>query len=267
MNKSAFLLGGLIIATLSADLAWAQKTGGPGIFTCVDRNGRRLTADRPIAECVDREQRELGPSGVVRRQIGPTLTEHERTAAEVVRRKETEERNRVLEERRRDRALTAHYPDKATHDIERTAAVQLVDDVTATAEKRIEELQAQRKTFETEMEFYARDPSKAPLSLRSRMAENQESINEQHRFIAGQAAEKRRVHQRFDLELAQLRKLWGPQQATAGNAPSGAAGASPAVAPASSLTPAPSGAGRVQSSPSSLFPSPDVPVVLRSHAS
>ena len=213
MSKSAWIVGGVLLATLGADLAWAQAPGtSGGIYTCVDRNGRRLTADRPIAECLDREQRELGPSGIVRRQIGPSLTEQERAAQEAQRRKEAEARARELEERRRERVLTARYPDKATHDVERAAAIQMVDDVTATAEKRLVELAQQRKAFDVEMEFYKKDPSKAPMALRRKIAENEESIAEQQRFIAGQDQEKRRVHQRFDVELAQLRKLWDAQR-------------------------------------------------------
>ena len=213
MSKSAWIVGGVLLASLGADGAWAQAPGASGsIYTCVDRNGRRLTADRPIAECLDREQRELGPSGTVRRQIGPSLSEQERAAQEVQRRKEAEARARALEERRRERALTARYPDKPTHDVERAAAIQLVDDVTAIAEKRLAELAQQRKAFDVEMEFYKKDPAKAPLSLRRKIAENEESIAEQQRFIAGQDQEKRRVHQRFDVELAQLRKLWDAQR-------------------------------------------------------
>nr|WP_121941707.1 DUF4124 domain-containing protein [Acidovorax sp. 100] len=213
MSKSAWIMGGVLLATLGADWARAQAPGtSSGIYTCVDRNGRRLTADRPIAECLDREQRELGPSGIVRRQIGPSLTEQERAAQEAQRRKEAEARARELEERRRERALTARYPDKATHDVERAAAIQLVDDVTATAEKRLVELAQQSKAFDVEMEFYKKDPNKAPMALRRKIAENEDSIAEQQRFIAGQDQEKRRVHQRFDVELAQLRKLWDAQR-------------------------------------------------------
>lgn len=207
-------MGGVLLATLGAEVNLAQAQGAPagGIYTCVDRNGRRLTADRPIPECLDREQRELSPSGITRRQIGPSLTELERAALEVQKRKEAEEQARAVEERRRERVLVARYPDKATHDVERAAAIQLIDDVAATAEKRIVELKQQRKTFDVEMEFYKKDPNKAPMGLRRKLAENEESIAEQQRFIAGQDQEKRRVHQRFDTELAQLRKLWDSQR-------------------------------------------------------
>ena len=205
-------MGAVVLATLGTDAAWSQATSAASIYTCVDRNGRRLTADRPIAECLDREQRELSPSGMTRRQLGPSLTEHERAALEAQRRKEAEARSRELEERRRERVLTTRYPDKATHDVERFAAIQQLDDVTATAEKRMAELKEQRKALDVEMEFYKRDPARAPMFLRRKIAENEDSIAEQLRFIAGQDQEKRRVHQRFDVELAQLRKLWESQR-------------------------------------------------------
>ncbi len=227
MSKSAWIVGAAVCAMLGAELARAQpQAPAGGIYTCVDRHGRRITADRPIPECLDREQRELGPSGTVRRQIGPSLSENERAEQEAQRRKEAEEQAQVREERRRERVLTTRYPDKATHDIERAAAIQLVDDVTATAEKRVEELKQQRKVFDTEMEFYKRDPNKAPMVLRRKIAENEESLAEQQRFLAGQDQVKRRVHQRFDTELAQLRKLWVSQRLPAGADP--AAAASPA---------------------------------------
>ena len=102
MSKSAWVTGGLVLLLAGAEFAAAQPQGASGsIYTCVDRNGRRLTADRPIPECLDREQRELSPSGTTRRQIGPSLTEIERAAQEAQRRKDEEERARVVEERRR----------------------------------------------------------------------------------------------------------------------------------------------------------------------
>ena len=221
-----------MLLTLGAELASAQSQGATGgIYTCVDRNGRRLTADRPIPECLDREQRELSPSGITRRQIGPSLTELERAAQDAQNRKDAEERARVVEERRRERVLVARYPDKAAHDVERAAAIQMVDDVTATAEKRTLELKAERKKLDVEMEFYKKDPNKAPMTLRRKIAEIDDSLAEQQRFIAGQDQEKRRVHARFDTELAQLRKLWDAQRV-----PPSAASA--VAAPAASAVPA-----------------------------
>ena len=196
--------------------AWAQSGASSGtglsIYTCVDKNGRKLTSDRPIPECVDREQRELGPSGTVRRVLGPTLTEHERTALIAKQRKEREEQQRIIEERRRERAIVARYPHKATHDIERAVAIDLIDGASLAAAQHIQTLRDQRVKLDVEMEFYRQDPNKAPMTLRRQIAENEENIQERQRFLGVQAQEKRRVHQRFDLELMQLQRLWAEQK-------------------------------------------------------
>ena len=76
---------------LLSPVAWAQPKPPQEVYTCIDKTGRRITADRPIADCVDREQRILDHTGAERRRIGPTLTEHERAALEVQRRKEAKD--------------------------------------------------------------------------------------------------------------------------------------------------------------------------------
>lgn len=211
---------GLMLLALLGD-AWAQSAPATQVYSCVDRQGRRLTADRPIPECGDREQRVLDGTGLERRRIGPALTELERAAQEAERRREAEERARVAEERRRERALVARYPDKAAHDQERTAALQQIDEVVAVARKRIDELQAERRKLDGEMEFYRKDPGRAPMALRHRIAEIGDELAELQRAIEGQDQGKRRVHQRFDAELLQLRGLWAAQNANANAAAPG----------------------------------------------
>lgn len=220
--RAAF--GGFVMLAVLGGEVWAQSAPAPTVYSCVDRQGRRLTADRPIAECTDREQRVLDSMGLERRRVGPTLTEIERASLEAERRKEAEERARQAEERRRERVLVARYPDKSAHDVERAAAIQQVDEVTAVAQKRVDDLARERKKLDGEMEFYRRDPAKAPMTLRRQIAETDDAVAEQRRFIAGQEQEKRRVHQRFDVELAQLRPLWAAQGAAAAGWPAMAPG-------------------------------------------
>lgn len=53
-----------VVATVWAGAMPAQaQVNGGGIYACTDASGRRITADRPIASCVDREQRVLGNTG------------------------------------------------------------------------------------------------------------------------------------------------------------------------------------------------------------
>ena len=226
------ILAGVAVSASLGASAWAQSSGSgatSSIYTCIDKNGRKLTSDRPISECIDREQRELGPSGMVRRVLGPTLTEHERAAIAAQERKEHEERQRIIEERRRDRALTTRYPDKPSHDIERAAAIELMEGASIAAIQHIQSLREQRTKLDGEMEFYRNNPTKAPMALRRQIAENEENIQERQRFLGAKAQEKRRIHQRFDIELGQLQRLWAEQKTVP--APLGALQNNPAFAP------------------------------------
>jgi hypothetical protein len=196
-----------------------------GIYTCVDAKGRNLTADRPIAECLDREQRELTPGGAVKRRIGPVLTAAELAAEEEKVRRAAEERNRLAEEKKRERALLTRYPNKPTHDKERLTALMTADDAIDAARKSTSELAAQRKKLNVELEFYNGDLTKVPAQLKREIEENQHHAQAQERFIANQDKEKKRINARFDEELAKLRQLWTQQAgaATVGAAPASAA--------------------------------------------
>lgn len=186
-----------------------------GIYSCVDSKGRHLTADRPIPDCIDREQRELNPSGTIKRTVPPSLTAEERAQLEAKARQEQEERARAAEERRRELALIARYPDKAAHDKERRAALAVADDVTAAARKHWAALAAERQKLNDELEFYKKDPKKIPPRLKRELDENDRQMGEQKRFIANQDSEKQRINARFDDELVLLRRLWGAQPAAA----------------------------------------------------
>lgn len=191
-----------------AGLTLLSGASAQEIYTCIDANGRTLTADRPIAECTDRTQRELSRSGLVKRQIGPSLTAHEQAAQEEKERRAAEVRAREAEDRRRDKALLLRYPTRAVHDQERAAALLQIDEVIKASNKRRGELADQRKTLAEEMEFYAKDPSRAPAPLKRRLEENNASVAVQQKFIADQEQEKKRVNLRFDEELVKLKQLW-----------------------------------------------------------
>lgn len=200
--------------------AWAQASPVVGgVYTCVDSKGRKLTADRPIPECTDREQKVLNPSGTVKTKVGPTLTATERAEQEQKERRELDERNRVLEEKRRDRALLTRYPNRTVHDQERAQALVQIGVVIQAAKTRLDELAKQRVAIDQEMEFYKKDPATAPSYLRRQLEENIQSQAVQRRFIGEQDGEIKRVNVRFDDELVRLRQLWAlntPATAPAG---------------------------------------------------
>jgi hypothetical protein len=199
----------LVLVTLAVSMStvYAQIPVA-GIYTCVDSKGRKLTSDRPIAECVDREQNILNPSGTVRVKIGPTLTAQERAAQEQKDKLALEVKVRQLEEKRRDRALVLRYPNRAVHDKERAEALSQIGVVTQAINNRIVELRRERVSIDAEMEFYKKDPSKASPSVLRQLEDNDHSMAVQKRFIGDQESEMKRVNARFDEELARLKGLW-----------------------------------------------------------
>ncbi|WP_082585429.1 MULTISPECIES: DUF4124 domain-containing protein [unclassified Hydrogenophaga] len=197
---------------------WAMASAqAQGIYTCIDGKGRRITSDRPIVECLDREQQQLGKTGIVRQVVPPSYTADERARIEEKQRAENEIKARAAEEKRRERALLIRYPNQGVHDKERAEALAQIDEVIAAVNKREVALKQQRKEVDVEMEFYQADPSKAPFWLRRKLEDSEKQMVVQKRFLEEQAQEKQRINQRFDEELAKLRQLWSPTSA-AGNA-------------------------------------------------
>ena len=201
----------LLAGLASATSVPAQPSASQGIYTCIDAKGRRLTADRPIPECSDREQKVLNPSGTMKAKVGPMLTAQERAEIALKEKAELEEQARLNEEKRRNRALLVRYPNRAVHDSERAEALAQIGVVRKAAVHRVDELLRQRKLISEEMEFYKKDPSKAPAPLLRQVDEVSNSLAVQARFIADQDSELKRVNARFDDELLRLKQLWAQQ--------------------------------------------------------
>ena len=209
LARHALLLTGcaLQLAVFSAP-AWAQsRETSPGIFVCVDAKGRRITSDRPIPECLDRDQRELSSSGVTKRIVRPHPTADEQARDEALAQQEAAARTKEADAKRRDRALLARYPSQRHHDAEREKQLSLVDGAIAVIEQRGAELRKQQQSIQEEMEFYKGDPSKAPAWLKHRVADNSEQLASQKRLVADQMDEKKRVNARFDEDLVRLKQL------------------------------------------------------------
>lgn len=189
----------------------AQPLPSTGIYTCIDASGKRLTADRPIAQCADREQRVLGPTGVERSRLGPALTEMEMLQRLEQRRHEQQVQQRILEQRRRDAALLARYPQRPMHDDARRLALLQIEEFQALAYKQMLELDKESQKLQKEQAFYSQDVSSIPVRLREAVQDMEKAQREQRVLLVVQAEEIKRIHQRFDAELERLLPLWASQ--------------------------------------------------------
>lgn len=201
-----------LAASCALGLVWAQGSLQPGsqssIYTCVDPQGRRITSDRPIAECMGSGQRELSSSGNLKRIVPPVLTATERARETERLREEAARQARLEEEKRKQRALVARYPDQTAHDKARAEAVAQFDALIAAVHKRQGELDKQRQEIAAELEFYQQAPAKAPVWLRKLSEENARQRKSQADYLAEQQRARQQTLQNLDDELARLRELW-----------------------------------------------------------
>ena len=204
------------------------------VFTCVTANGRKLTSDRLIGECMDREQRVLARDGTLVRIVPPTLTADERAEKDARERKANLEKEAKAEAVRRDRNLMQRYPNEQSHQWAREAALADVRAATQLSEQRQQELSAERKPLLDEAEFYK---GKAlPAKLRQQLDANEAAAFAQRDAQSNQKAELDRVNKLFDTELARLKRLWaGAAPGSIGPATAEAASAANPSPPAKPL--------------------------------
>jgi hypothetical protein len=201
-----------LLLLLTSATPWLQAQGSAAsdsaavIYTCIDDQGRRLTADRPIASCTTKEQRVLNKDGSLRAIYPPILTADERAEKEAAERKQAEVRAAQADAVRRDRNLLARYPNEAPHRKAREAALDTVRAAIKTSDQRLRDLAAERKPLLAEAEFYA---GKAlPLKLRGQLDANDAATAAQREAAINQEAELERVNRLYDAELARLKLLW-----------------------------------------------------------
>ncbi|MDE2369809.1 MAG: hypothetical protein KGN16_12640 [Burkholderiales bacterium] len=198
-----------MLLLLAAALPCAAQQGpaaSTAIYSCVDASGRRLTSDRPIAECTTREQRLLNRDGSLRAIIPPTLTAEERAEKEARLRAAEAARVAQADAVRRDRNLLARYPNEASHNRAREAALDTARAAAKSSEERLRGLTAERKPLLDEAEFYQGKP--LPAKLRSALDANDAAVEAQRAAMVNQQAEMARINAFYDAELERLRRLW-----------------------------------------------------------
>lgn len=220
----------LALVALTAPLPVAAQSAGQvpsaaGIYTCTDGQGRRLTSDRPIADCTSREQRVLNKDGSVRQVVPPTLTAEERAEREAAQRQAEVTRAAQADAVRRDRNLMARFPNDAAHTKAREAALDPVRLAMKATELRVKELAAERKPLLDDAEFYK--GRSLPARLKQQLDANDAAVVAQRQSATNQEQELQRINRLYDVELARLRQLWGG--ATPGSLPAADAPARPAA--------------------------------------
>jgi hypothetical protein len=225
----------------------AADAGPQRIFQCTLPDGRKVTSDKPIAECMNagKPQRELNKDGSERGVVEAPLTADEKAEREQRLREAEAARAATAIAVRRDRELLGRFPNEAAHAKAREKAMDDVRNSMRISDARIALLQKERKPLLDEAEFY---PAKQlPGKLKAQLDANDASLEAQKALQQTQQTEIGRINDRFDAELARLKKLWaGAPLGSLGPMP-GASASAPAPAPAKSTsTQAPAGKSPVR---------------------
>jgi hypothetical protein len=220
-RSAAFLLALGAVASAAAQPANAPS----GIYTCIDATGKKLTSDRPIAECSSREQKVLNADGSIKRVVPPTPTADERSEIEARERDAAAERANRQDAMRRDRNLLQRFPDEAAHRKAREAALDDVRKGLKQSDSRLAALAAERKPLLDESEFYVGKP--LPFKLKLALDANDAAVDAQKTLRQNQQLESARIVARYDAELERLRKLWAGAQPGSMGIITGAASAPP----------------------------------------
>ena len=218
----AGMLAAAVLCGLSAlQTSRAAEPVSPRIFQCVLPDGRKVTSDKPIAECmnVGKPQRELNKDGSEKAIVEAPPTEDEKAERDRIRRQKEAERTAQDIEVRRDRDMLKRFPNEVAHAKAREKALDDVANSVRNSEARIKLLLKERQPLINEAEFYVGKalPNKLKLDLDA----NDASLEAQRSLVQNQQIEVVRINDLYNAELARLRKLWaGALPGTVGPAPS-----------------------------------------------
>ena len=192
-----------LVLNLGCGFAMAEVTP---IYACTDANGKHITSDRPIAECLGREQRLLNADGSTREVLRPILTADEHAAQEAAERSRAVRVAADADAVRSDRNLRARYPNEPAHQRARAAALDDLKRTLQLSQFRLDELAVERKPLQEEAEFYT--GRQMPPLLKQQLDANDAAVEAQRVLMVNQQSESTRINAAFDAELVRLRAMW-----------------------------------------------------------
>ena len=182
------------------------QSAAASIFSCTDKNGRRHTSDRPIADCLDQQQRILKPDGSLQTILPAAMSPRERSAVESREREAERVHLADQESVKRDRLLLRRYPNAALHQAARVDALRLVNTSIDATRQRIEALKNDRKPLIAEAARHSDKP--LPGDLKQKLNANEAMRKAQRSLEQNQALEADRINRRYDEEVGRLTPLW-----------------------------------------------------------
>lgn len=208
LARSITLVTGLSagLPALQAQAAPPAKDGASApIYSCVDANGRRLSSDRPIPECLGQDQNMLGKDGTVRKKVPPMLSPEQQAQKDAERAAQARAQAVRMEQVRNDRLLLSRYPTLANHDQARQRALESTQKAIDTIQVRIAQLETERVVLANERADLGTKPASEDLKMRT--ITNEGSLEAQRTLLHSMEAERTRINLQYDNERQRLALL------------------------------------------------------------
>ena len=185
--------------------ALAGPAGAGNLYCCTDAVGKQVCADLLPQACIGRTYRVLGDSGRTVRVVEAPLSKEQRAqrAAEEAQKKEQE--TLAAEKRRQDQALLNTYGSEREIEMMRTRAIDDVRKAIRAAETKIAEIQARRKHFEDEAEFYKK--KQLPPEIDKGLRDADADIKAQQQLIVAKQGEIDAIGSKYDDEKRRYQEL------------------------------------------------------------
>lgn len=176
------------------------------IYRCTNAQGRVVTSDRPIPECVSRGMKVYSNAGRFKNDVAPppSAEEKQKNALEAERKKreDFEEQERKKEER----YLLAHYQSEADIESARKRAVDSLNEKRALAKEQLEGLSQLILGLQDELKN-SKKTTREFESIRQRADELSTNINNTRNAIAFYEQEIVRTNHDYDETLKRYRTM------------------------------------------------------------
>lgn len=195
-----------VVFFLGSALAQVPTSRPGGYYICKDANNRTITSDTPPPECANREIREHGRDGTLRRVIEPPLTAEQRKQREEQAKIKADEEAARAAAKRRDTVLMQTYRNEEALEQARQRALGDSTAVLKADQERMNTLKKEHGAAQNQVsDFQKKNPGKSvPFNLQRNADDLAQRMQQQEVLLSRHQEEVARINARFDAD----KKRW-----------------------------------------------------------
>lgn len=191
---SSAVLSAIVLALLSLPFSNVQAD----VYTCKDSAGRRITSDRPIADCAERATDVYSNTGILKDQLPGALSPEQKQEVLQQQQRRAKERQEYENIKKEKQYLIAHYPTEQDVEIARQKALDAIDTKIATEKQSIKDANDALSNKQHKPAQQVNDQSDALPYRSSNKDDLKDAIDRSNQLIQRYMAEKANINREFD---------------------------------------------------------------------